>query len=101
MKSGCQQPDQDGRESERKRQKSDLGCDQERKDAIAEDLSGRGAVLLANTGIGRNKRCIESPFGKDGPKMIWEPQRNEESIRYRARAEHSRKHDVTRETSQP
>ena len=60
----------------------------------ANSAAGSTAVLLANARIGRHEGGVERAFGEDRAEMIGQPQRDEERVRDRARAEHRRQHDV-------
>ena len=60
----------------------------------ANSRAGSGAALVADARIGRHEGGIEGAFGKDGAKMIGQPERDEERVGDRAGAEDRRQHDV-------
>ena len=89
-----------GVKSERDREQHDLAREQQREDAVGEQLGRIGAALLADARIGRHEGGVERALGEDRAEMIGQPQRDEEGVGDRAGAEHRRQHDVAREAGE-
>ena len=87
-----------GVNSERNRQQHDLAGEQQREDAVGEQLApDQRRPSLADARIGRHEGGVEGAFGEDRAEMIGQPQRDEEGIGDRPGAEHRRQHDVAHE----
>ena len=82
------------REDQRDREQHRLHDEQQREDAVGEQLRRVGAGLLADARIGGHEGGVERAFGEDRAEMIGQPQRHEEGVGDRARAEDGRQHDV-------
>ena len=78
----------------------DLRGKQQREDAVGEQ-SGRRFALAVQMRIGRHEGGVEGALGEDRAKMIGQPQRHEERVRHRPRAENRGEHDVARKSGQP
>ncbi len=100
-KPGARHVDHRRREQQRQRQQHDLAGQQQREDAVGEQLSPRGAALLADARIGRNKGGIEGAFGENGAEMIRQPESHEKGVGRRPCAEDRGQHDVTDKTGDP
>ena len=81
-------------------QQHDLRAEQQGKNAVGEQLR-RFFASAVQMGIGRHERGVERAFGKDRAEVIGQPQRHEERVGHRSRAEDRREHDVARKAGQP
>src|SRR4029077_17338306 len=88
------------RERERQRQQNDLRSEKQRKDPVAELFRRAGALLGANARIGGDEGRIEGALGENRAKMIWQPERNEERVRDRTRADYRGEHNVAHKTGE-
>ena len=70
---GRQHRDHRRREDERDREQHGLHDDQQREDAVGEQLRGIGAGLLADARIGRHEGGVERTLGEDRAEMIGQP----------------------------
>ena len=82
-------------------QQDDLRGEQQREDAVGEQLCAEVSLLAVDMRIGRHEGGVEGALGEDRAEMIGQPQRDEERVRHRAGAEDRREHDVAREPGQP
>ena len=62
-----------------------LEAEQQREDAVGEQLRRGLALFAMDMRIGRHERGVERAFGEDGAEMIGQPQRHEERVRHAGR----------------
>ncbi len=94
---GRQHVDHLWRKHERKRQQRRLRCNQQREDAIAEQVRRLRPALRADARISRNEGGVERAFGKNRAKMVGQTECDEERIGDRPGAKDRRQHNVAQE----
>ena len=99
-KSWCQQIDCLRRENQRQRQQNHLRRQEQRENAVAEQLCRLRSALGADTRIGRNEGSVERTFGKYGAEMVGQTEGNKKRVGNRPGADNRSQHDVAEKARQ-